>query len=163
MKQDVKTNKNHNRGERLASVILTAVASARFTTHWRPLPPITRNLTENDDEEDSSHPIPGFSLLTTSLYKQNVIKVTLSDQWEKDVSIIVNLYCSYRKGPVLRLYFILEKIEQNSNEDKKKPCVLLISLVNRAHLQTDKKKLNSLIESLPNDMDSNKQKHMWYH
>ena len=76
-----------------------------------------------------------------------------------DVSITVNLYCSYRKGPVLQLYCILEKIEQNSADDKKNPCVMLISLVNRAHLQTDKKKLNSLIESLPDDMDSNKQKH----
>lgn len=159
MKQDVKTNKTHNRREHLASVIITAVTYAPFATYWRPLPPFAHNLTENDGEENSSRLIPGFSLLTTSLYKQNVIKVTISDQWEKDVSIIVNLYCSYRKGPVLQLYFILEKREQNSNEDKKKPCVLLISLVNRTHLQTDKKKLNSLIESLPNDMDSNKQKH----
>lgn len=121
--------------------------------------PHSLSLTENDGEENSSRLIPGFSLLPTSLYKQNVVKLTISDQWKKDVYIIVNLYCSYRKEPALQLYFILEKREQNSNEDKKKPYVLLISLVNRAHLQTDKKKLNSLIESLPNDMDSNKQKH----
>lgn len=121
--------------------------------------PHSLSLTENDGEENSSRLIPGFSLLPTSLYKQNVVKLTISDQWKKDVYRIVNLYCSYRKEPALQLYFILEKREQNSNEDKKKPCVLLISLVNRAHLQTDKKKLNSLIESLPNDMDSNKQKH----
>lgn len=51
---------------------------------WRPLPQFTHNLIKNGDKEDGSGLIPGFSLLTTGPYKQNVIKVTISNQWEKN-------------------------------------------------------------------------------